>query len=122
MSRLHSEWESLKDIGQLEELDNRSFKQPVVIFKHSTRCGVSTFAERRLYDGWGSMPKDILLYHLDLLAYRSISNTIADKYNVTHQSPQILVIKNGEATADCSHDGVGTDFLLKALSLGVEAR
>ncbi|WP_294234557.1 monothiol bacilliredoxin BrxC family protein, partial [uncultured Chryseobacterium sp.] len=52
------------------------------------------------------------LYYLDLLAYRPLSNRIADDLGVTHQSPQLIVIENGKAVNNASHQNISVDQLL----------
>ena len=97
---------TLVSLTQLDEIDVVSETKPVVIFKHSTRCSISRFALKQ-FDTMFSYPEDkIDWYLLDLLNHRDISNEIAHRYNVQHQSPQILVIKNGKAVYHDSHDGI----------------
>ncbi len=87
-------WIALTEDGQLEEIKEKSNQQPVVIFKHSTRCSISSMAKNRLER---ETPADnILFYYLDLIRYRPVSNKIAADFHVPHESPQILLIKNGE--------------------------
>jgi bacillithiol system protein YtxJ len=97
-------WILLTEEPQLEQIKEQSNGQPVVIFKHSTICATSNMAKNRLERG--TAPENTLFYYLDLIRYRAISNKIADGYNVRHESPQILVIKNGECIYDDSHHGI----------------
>jgi bacillithiol system protein YtxJ len=97
-------WESLTDEAQLETILQQSFQQPVVIFKHSTRCSISSMAKNRLERV--SSPENISFYYLDLIRYRSVSNKIAEMFQVYHESPQVLLIKNGECIYDESHSGI----------------
>lgn len=102
---------SLELISQLDEIDAISETKPVAIFKHSTRCSISRFALKQ-FDAAFNYPEDkIDWYLLDLLHHRDISNEIAHRYNVQHQSPQILVIKNGKAVYHDSHDGIDANDL-----------
>lgn len=102
---------SLAALSQLDEIDAVSETKPVVIFKHSTRCSISRFALKQ-FDAAFSYPEDkIDWYLLDLLNHRDISNEMAYRYNVQHQSPQILVIKNGKAVYHDSHDGIDANDL-----------
>ena len=97
-------WITLSEESQLEQIKAQSKLQPVVIFKHSTRCATSTMAKNRLER---ETPADnIVFYYLDILLYRPISNKIADDFQVHHESPQVLIIKNGECTYDESHNGI----------------
>ena len=97
-------WISLTDIAQLDSITKNSFDTPQVIFKHSTRCSISSMALNRLERE--EAPTNADFYYLDLIKHRDISNAIADKFNVYHESPQILVIKNGECIYDESHQGI----------------
>ena len=111
-----SDWKMLTDISQLDEIDNLSMEKTVVIFKHSTTCGISAGAKSRLEMDWTSLEGDVAFYYLDLLSYRPISNEIASRYSVRHESPQIIVINNGAATHDSSHHRISVGDLNKALS------
>lgn len=91
----------LNNSAQLEEIKNRSFEKTQVIFKHSTRCSISSVAKSRLEKA--KVPENVDFYYLDLISYRSISNEVAEKFSVFHESPQVLVIRNGECVYDESH-------------------
>ncbi|MEN2402801.1 bacillithiol system redox-active protein YtxJ [Flavobacterium sp. MC2016-06] len=98
-------WTELTDILQLTEIDAISNEKPVVIFKHSTRCSISRMALKqfeREYD----LENVADTYFLDLIAHRDISNEIAKKYDVYHESPQLILIKNGKAVYDVSHSDI----------------
>lgn len=97
-------WIALKDSAQLESLRNESKNQPVLIFKHSTRCSISHTALTRLERTWKEEEMtSVKTYFLDLISYREISNRIENLFDVEHQSPQILLIKDGEAVFHRSH-------------------
>ena len=97
--------------GALQESDTR----PVVIFKHSTTCGISNHKFFELQEDWNANSDEIALYYLDLLAYRPISNLVAEQMRVIHQSPQMLVIKNRGVVANASHAYATFDFVKKSL-------
>jgi bacillithiol system protein YtxJ len=101
------DWIELKDEQQLEALKKESEQQPVVIFKHSTRCGTSDMIKMRLERK--SAPENVRFYFLDLIRHRQLSNKIAEVFEVYHESPQILLIKNGECVYDESHNGITMD-------------
>ncbi|RED98898.1 bacillithiol system redox-active protein YtxJ [Marinoscillum furvescens] len=106
-------WNNLDRIEQLEEIDASSETQPVVIFKHSTRCSISGAALNRLERKWDEAETHgTKTYLLDLIAHRDVSNEIASRYGVDHQSPQVLVIQNGSCIYDNSHFGISYDELL----------
>ena len=100
-------WKIISDENQLEEIREKSFERPQVIFKHSTRCSISSVAKSRL--DRSSDPEGMDFYYLDLIRYRSISNRISEVFDVHHESPQILLIKNGECTYDESHLSISMD-------------
>jgi bacillithiol system protein YtxJ len=104
-------WIALTEPTQLESLAERSKVKPQVIFKHSTRCNISSTAKYRLENGPGSEAVDF--YYLDLLAYRAISNQIAERFQVPHASPQVLVIREGRCVYDESHLGIYMDDILE---------
>ncbi len=94
-------WNDLTELKQLDDIDVASFEMPVFIFKHSTRCSVSRMALRQ-FESHFDIPS-ARGYFLDLLAFREISNEIASRYNVVHQSPQLLLIKDGKCIFTESH-------------------
>lgn len=93
---------SITHIDQLSDVDSASDADAAVIFKHSTSCSISQMALSRFERGWNSND-DVPVYLLDLIAYRDVSNAIAEKYSVRHESPQVLVIKNQKASYVASH-------------------
>lgn len=100
-------WIPLNQETQLDEIIAKSATIPQVIFKHSTRCSVSSMAKNRLDKK--EAPEGINFYLLDLLKYRSLSNKIAESFQVQHQSPQVLVINNGKCIYNESHSGITFD-------------
>lgn len=101
MSKIN--WKLLTDIKQVDELALQSNQQRQLIFKHSTRCPVSSLAKNRLESKWDFEEEDFVPYFLDLIAHRQISNYLAEKFDVVHESPQVLVIQNGVCTYHASH-------------------
>src|SRR5262245_43642440 len=104
-------WIELTEENQLATINEQSKNQPVVIFKHSTRCSISSMAKNRLERS--AQPENILFYHLDLIKYRDISNKIAKNYVVHHESPQILIIRNGECFYEESHNGIDMNDIVE---------
>jgi bacillithiol system protein YtxJ len=104
-------WIPLTDQNQLETIKDQSFTTPQVILKHSTTCSISKMALARLERA--EAPTSIQFYYLDLLNYRAISNAIAEKFSVYHESPQILLIKNGECIFDESHGGIQMEEIVE---------
>ncbi len=107
-------WIPLTELEQLQEI--KSSPGNSLIFKHSTRCSISMMAKRRFELDWDSLPEEIPLYFLDLIQYREISNQIAQLFQVYHESPQLLLIKDGECILDQSHGGISVDEALSVIS------
>jgi len=97
-------WVKLERTEQLEE--NMSSPLPVALFKHSTRCHISSMALRNFERSWDVDPDKCVPFFLDLIAYRDLSNEIARLTGVVHQSPQLLLIKNGEVIHSASHHSI----------------
>jgi bacillithiol system protein YtxJ len=96
-------WKPLSSLTQLEGIIEESKTQTVVIFKHSTRCGISSMTLRRFEGDYNVQSTNVALYFLDLIKFRDVSNEVASKFGVMHESPQLLVVKNGQVIHDSSH-------------------
>lgn len=96
-------WIALQEIAQLDTLHAQSFLRPQLIFKHSTRCSISGVAHTRLEKALPEIAPHADCYYLDLLNYRAVSNAVAERFSVFHESPQVLIIRNGECTYEESH-------------------
>jgi bacillithiol system protein YtxJ len=98
------EWISLKTEDQFENILEKSFETPQLIYKHSNACGLSSLIKQRLEKN--APPSGVKFYFLDILRFRSISNRVADTLNVHHESPQVLLIKDARCIYDESHLGI----------------
>jgi bacillithiol system protein YtxJ len=107
-------WISLETEKDLEDIKEKSSAKPQVIFKHSTRCSISSMVKNRLERA--AAPEEIDFNILDLIANRSLSSKIAEEFFVEHESPQILIIKNGECVYDESHNGISMDDIAEEAS------
>lgn len=96
-------WLPLTSLAQLEEIKKQSAAEAILIFKHSTRCGISSMVIKQFEKLFKEEHKSLKVYYLDLLNYRDISNEIAAQFQVMHQSPQLLIIKNGVSVHHASH-------------------
>jgi len=105
-------WIPLDSINQLEIIAEKSKTKPQLIFKHSTRCGISRMVMNQFINQY-DLDSNVDLYYLDLLSYRDISNEVGYKFQVIHQSPQLLIIKNGVVVAHESHGGINVMDLNK---------
>lgn len=108
-------WNTLDASTHLEQLVELSREKPVVIFKHSIRCGTSSMVKDQLETDWNFQEDDLEFYYLDLINQRSISNAVAEQFNVLHQSPQIIIIKDGKSIYDTSHQMVSVRSIRNAL-------
>lgn len=105
-------WVPLNAIDQLVDIEENSKQKTQVIFKHSTRCGISRMVMNQFVSAYDLEAK-LDLYYLDLLGYREVSNETGYKFQVLHESPQLLVIKNGVVVAHASHGAINEIDLLK---------
>jgi bacillithiol system protein YtxJ len=108
-------WIDLTDIQQLAGIKELSKTRPQVIFKHSTRCSISSMAKSRLERN--KQPESGDFYFLDLIKHRSLSDKIAADFDVCHESPQILLIKNADCVYEESHSGIQMDEIAEQLAL-----
>lgn len=109
-SKNNINWIPLTDLGQLNEIIELSNEKPVAIFKHSTRCSVSRMALKQFENEFNS-PDSVETYFLDLIAYRDVSNEIATRFQVVHQSPQLVLIKEGKSVYNASHSDIDAQEL-----------
>jgi len=100
-------WTSLESAEQINGIKQQHGYS--VIFKHSTRCSISMMVKKRFELDWNKLPGDLPLYFLDLIKYRDLSNKIANDFHVYHESPQLLLIKDGECVLDLSHGQVSVE-------------
>ncbi|QFZ55459.1 bacillithiol system redox-active protein YtxJ [Oceanihabitans sp. IOP_32] len=99
-------WIALNDLNQLSLIEKKSATKTQVIFKHSTRCGISSMVMKQFVATYNFTENEMDLYYLDLLSYRDVSNEVGYKFQVMHQSPQLLVIRNGVVVAHASHGAI----------------
>lgn len=99
-------WNDLTQLKQLEDIIEESAETPVVIFKHSTRCSISRMALKSFEREYAIEEGKAKPYFLDLLEHRDVSNEIATRFDVQHQSPQLILIKNGKAVYNSSHSDI----------------
>jgi len=111
-------WHELTDLSQLETIKEQSHKQPVLIYKHSTRCSISSMTLGRLERSWNEDLDAVKVYYLDLISYRQVSNAIADVFGVYHESPQVILIENGNAIYDDSHMAISAEGIANQIKKG----
>lgn len=101
-------WNQLTSEDQLKKLLEASEIRPQLIFKHSTRCGISAMVLNRFTSQFNSSGLNADLHFLDLILYRSLSNHIASTLKIHHQSPQLIIIKNGVVVVHDSHSAINS--------------
>lgn len=107
------QWINLSDQQQVDSIKKSTGYS--VIFKHSTRCSISSMAKRNFELDWNVIPKETPLYFLDLISYRDISALVAETFQVHHESPQVLLIKNGECILDSSHNEISAEEVASSI-------
>lgn len=104
------DWKLLTNVSQLDDIIAQSSLNPVLIFKHSTRCGISRMTLKR-FENEFNLSARVTPYFLDLLQYREISDAVAQRLGVVHQSPQLLLIKDGKSIYNASHEAISANIL-----------
>ncbi|MDB4920963.1 bacillithiol system redox-active protein YtxJ [Mucilaginibacter sp.] len=107
-------WTSLESAEQINAIKNQEGYS--VIFKHSTRCSISMMVKKRFELDWDKLPQNLPLYFLDLIKHRDLSSQIAADFIVHHESPQMLIIKDGECVLDLSHGEVSVEEAMSVIS------
>lgn len=110
------DWKVLDQMAQLDDLLEESKSHPVAIFKHSTSCGISHMIKDGLESAWNIGPERLQVYYLDLLANRSLSNEVAKRFQVVHQSPQMIVLKDGKVSQQASHHSISLSMVEGAIA------
>ena len=108
-------WIHFSQLDQIPQIIEKSYQVPCLIFKHSTRCNISSIAKYRLENQWTFSITEMAPYYLDLITYRDVSNNVAKELEVYHESPQIIVIWNGEVILDASHLDISVDEIKEVL-------
>jgi len=98
-------WQELVSVRQLDGIEEKSNEKTQVIFKHSTRCGISRMVMNQFVSAY-DLALNLDLYYLDLLSYRNVSNEIAARFQLMHESPQLVIIRNGAIVAHASHGAI----------------
>jgi len=99
-------WIALEQVDQLNEIIEQSYEKPVVIFKHSTRCSISRFALRQWESDCQTESLTVDFFLIDLLNFREVSQQVSERFQINHESPQIIVLKEGKAISHASHQDI----------------
>jgi bacillithiol system protein YtxJ len=108
-------WTILSTSAQLQEI--KATTGHSIIFKHSTRCSISMMAKRSVEQNWNELPEDTTIYFLDVISNRELSKQAAELFHVHHESPQLLLIKNGECILNQSHSDISVDEVNEVLEV-----
>jgi len=108
-------WIELTSSDQLKTAIEHSTERPILLFKHSTRCSISSMAKSRFEKNWNQENKVCDLYYLDLIAFRAISNEIENITGVVHQSPQAILLKNKKVIYQETHSSIDASDIEKSL-------
>ncbi len=103
-------WTPMEHLGQIDEIIALSEEKPVIIFKHSTRCSISRMALKNFENEY-DLGENVTPYFLYLISFREVSNEISSRFNVVHQSPQLLLIVGGKSVYDVSHSSIDAQEL-----------
>ena len=107
-------WTQIKTEDDLNEISRLSETTAVLIFKHSTRCSISSMALSRLERKW-DVSLNYPVFFLDLLSYRNLSARIEELFHVVHQSPQVLIIRHNQSVYDASHSQIQYEDILERI-------
>lgn len=108
-------WIELNSIEQFNKIVEEKSSEKVLIFKHSNRCSISSMAKNRMESNWPNLANNKEIYFLDLIKFRDLSNHIAETTGVQHESPQILIIENGECIYNASHSAISPKVVFQEL-------
>jgi len=117
IKKMNKIWSNLTEEKQIAEIMDLSSSIPVYIFKHSTTCGISAQAKENVELSFRNTDKSFLFYYLDLLKFRTVSNEVASTLNVHHQSPQLILIHDGQVIFTTSHHKIKATIIEESLSL-----
>ena len=107
------DWIDLSSLDQLDIIVEASYEKTIAIFKYSTQCGVSRMVLRKFEKNHDVSENEPDWYFLDLIRYREVSNEVANKFNVQHESPQLILLRKGEVIYHNSHSGIDMDTVKK---------
>ncbi|HLR25666.1 MAG TPA: bacillithiol system redox-active protein YtxJ [Fodinibius sp.] len=114
-SELANYWHVPEDPSRLSEIADQSYKRPQLIYKHSHRCGTCFFAKNQVEEAADQIREEADLHFVDVIGSRAVSNRITDKWGVRHESPQLLLLKDGEVVWHASHGAIKSRVILKVL-------
>ncbi len=114
-TKINNAWHPLSETDQLKEVLEQSVDQPQLIFKHSTKCGVSTVAKKNLEAVFEEIIPQADVHIVDVIKNREVSNEIASELNVQHESPQLIKVHQQDTSWDISHAKIQSQKVLELL-------
>lgn len=114
-NHLPEQWQNIETAEDVQSAIKASKEKPVLLFKHSTRCPISTMAYQRLEKGKSNLTDKVDVFYLDLIQYRTVSNWIAEHLNITHQSPQVILIADETVVHISTHGDIHVQGVLSDL-------
>ena len=104
-------WNNIESEEDLAKAIEKSYSKKIAIFKHSTSCFISKTVLKNFEKEIENIDQKVELYILDLLANRTISKKISSDFVISHESPQLIVIENGKAIDNASHQDISTSLI-----------
>ncbi|UZT98386.1 bacillithiol system redox-active protein YtxJ [Chryseobacterium fluminis] len=111
-SEQKSFWKNIENEEDLKAAIEASYQHKIGIFKHSTSCFISKTVLRNFEKELEGQDGNPVVYYLDLLAHRPLSNKIAEDFGIRHESPQFIVLENGKAINNASHQDISLSQLV----------
>ena len=118
---MRTNWVEVTDKDAIEKIIHRSNRIPQFIFKHSTRCPISSRAYSQISSVTDEISADVEINYVDVIAYRDVSQEIADKLGIEHESPQLLLVESNKVIWDVSHYDIEADDIIKKAKASVKA-
>lgn len=110
------QWKAVQKPEDLDEMERYSANRPVILFKHSTRCGLSHEVKDKLEEEWSATNHSALFYYLDILEYRALSDEVEHRWRIAHQSPQLIILSDQEVLFHGSHRSITAKRIEKVLA------
>lgn len=108
-------WQKIEQATDIKKIAMLSKQQPCLIYKHSSRCNLSNMALYSLEEDWKFSEKDVQPFFLDVIQYQKLAFQVAEEFSVHHESPQVLLIQNGECTYETSHLDINVEEIAEGL-------
>lgn len=108
-------WNVINETTQVDEVLERSHRQPQLLYKHSNRCGTCMFAKSEIESSSGEIKEKAGMHFVDVIRSRAVSDYIAEKLNLRHESPQAILLVDGKVVWHNSHSAIKGNKILSKL-------